>query len=62
MNTNKLVRWNLTQPLEKRITAEQVAERIWYAAHKRSMVEIHSSIRAKVDEKIREREALWESL
>ena len=62
MNTKKLLRWNLRQPLDKRITAEQVAENAWYAGHKRRMNEIHRSIRAIVDEKIREREALWESL
>lgn len=62
MNTKKLLRWNLTQPLAKRVTAEQVAERVWSATHRREMRALHSSIRAKVDEKIREREALWESL
>jgi hypothetical protein len=62
MKTEKLVRWNLTQPMEKRLTAEQVAERIWYAIHKRDMTRLHSEIRATVDKKIAEREALWESL
>lgn len=62
MNVNKIVRWNLTQPMEKRITAEQVAEKIWSAAHKREMRRIHQEIRAIVDVKIAEREALWNSL
>lgn len=62
MKANKLVRWNLTQPMEKRITAEQVADKVWYASHKREMTRLHNEIRAVVDTKIAAREALWNSL
>lgn len=62
MNITKLVRWNLNQPLENRKTAQEVMEKAEMAGYRRSLNELHREIRAAVDIKIQQREALWESL
>lgn len=62
MNINKLVRWNLTQSLENRKTAQEVMDKAEMAGYRRSIKQLHREIRAVVDIKIREREAMWESL
>lgn len=54
MKTDKLVLWNMTQPYHKRVSANDLRERIGTARNVANVRALHRQIRAEVDAELNE--------
>lgn len=62
MNINKLVKWNMTQPYDKRISADALAERVDAARAVADANALGRQIRAEVADTLAAEHAKWDAL